>query len=150
MPDIIVTTPKRFLKEARAEAEHAKTLFHATGERTQYFRSFPFSLLRWPDLFHGDRIYYVEDGWVRGFLVVDFAQEQVDGQTCGTHGVAWPAGYYAYLWADSWKWIVPLPMKGFQGWRWAHRAGVVRESVKVAGDWLDPMPNPDPMPDVER
>jgi len=138
--DIIVTTPKSRMKEAAQEAEDCK---RAGGGH--YFRRF--SRNRAVDV--SDRIYYVEDGYVRGFGLVDKVREH-EALTCDTTGREWPAGWYAFMDAMSWKWIAPIRMKGFQGYRLAggyprsgqgvtHR-GDERPVVKIVGGWLDPKP----------
>lgn len=54
---------------------------------------------------------------------------------CGTTGYDWREGTHAVMQADSWKWIKPIPMKGFQGWRYYELSG-----TKVVGNWLDSKP----------
>lgn len=37
--------------------------------------------------------------------------------------------------ASEWKWIKPIPMKGFQGWRYFDAT-----CTEIIGNWLDPKP----------
>ncbi len=97
---------------------------------------FLFSNLSFParpaGLGEGSRIYYVQDGYVRGYGVV--SEIVVGGMECATTGKDWGQGYHAVIPADSWTWINPLPMKGFQGWRY------FVEPTEDLGGWRDPMP----------
>ena len=129
MPDIIVTTPK---SEMAASAQEAKDCILAGGG--EYFRRFA----RRPNLRLGDRIYYVEDGYIRGFALVQRVEAH-EAMNCATTGRDWAPGWYAFMPADTWKWIAPIPMKGFQGYR---RASFQfdREEVRILGGWLDPKP----------
>jgi len=109
--DIIVTTPKDQMASAAREA--ADCIAAGGGE---YFRRFPVSC--YPTALRaGARVYYVEDGFVRGFAVVSRVQAAYEAQRCDTTGRRWPSGIYVFMAADSWKWIRPIPMKGFQGFR---------------------------------
>ena len=142
--DIIVTTPKREMANAAQEAEDCKR--DGGGE---YFRRFPVE--RAPEVLPGDRVYYVEDGFVRGFAVVARIHATASGQCCDTTGRRWPPGFYVFMDATTWRWIRPLPMKGFQGFRYAkygcsaggdgnlHVNGRNYE-VCILGGWLDPRP----------
>lgn len=124
--DIIVTTPKNKMGLAAEEARQC-----IEGGGGFYFRTFRNRPTR---LQIGSRIFYVEDGFVRGFGVVSEVFEGT--MTCGTSGEDWGEGYHAIMQADSWKWIKPIPMKGFQGWRYFQTKG-----IKVIGGWLDPKPS---------
>ena len=124
--DIVVTTPKNKMGIA---AEEARQCIEAgSGFYFRTFRNKPRQLgVR-------SRIFYVEDGYVRGFGVVS---EIVDGNmTCGTTGHDWGYGYHAIMEADSWKWIRPISMKGFQGWRYFDAP-----RIQIVGGWLDPKPS---------
>ena len=105
--DIIVTTPKSEIANAAREAEDVK---RAGGG--MYFRRFPPSMS--PDVRPGDRVYYVEDGFMRGFAVVEKIYDATSYVKCDTSGKMWPPGLYVYMDATTWQWIEPIPMKGFQ------------------------------------
>lgn len=123
--DIIVTTPKNEIEKSKQEAEQIKE-----DGGGLYFRRFN----RLPCLLNiGDRIFYTEDGYVRGFAVVnDIVQKNAMG--CDTTGRQYPKGYYAFMDASTWKWIDPIPYKGFQGFRY------FEQSFNVVGDWEDDAP----------
>lgn len=123
--DIIVTTPKNKIRVAE---EEARQCIEAGGGF--YFRTFRSRPKR---LAVGSRIFYVEDGFIRGFGVVS---EIVYGtMICDTTGHDWSEGYHAVMPANSWKWIKPIPMKGFQGWRYFDNP-----RTRVVGGWRDPKP----------
>ena len=127
--DIIVTTPKSRMKEAAAEAE---ACIKAGGGR--YFRRFSFD--HRPNVEPGDRVFYVEDGFVRGFAVVDAIRKITRMIRCNTTGRVYAAGFYVFMSADSWRWIKPIPMRGFQGYRYKPP----RLRHHVIGGWRDPKP----------
>lgn len=145
--DIIVTTPKSQMANAAQEAADA-----VAGGGGHYFRRFPLELA--PEIEPGDRVYYVEDGYIRGFAVVYSCGPSSLLHECETTGRRWPPGYYVFMKADSWTWIRPIPMLGFQGFRYARPAvlnrdtihvwGVIVADVVVAGGWLDPRPEVEP------
>ena len=122
MPDIIVTTPRSRMAEAAAEAEDIKKWGGG-----YYIRGL--GPLR-PTIAAGDRVYYVENGYVRGFALVSSGPFRVGG---------WKAYYEVHLDATTWRWIRPRPMTGFQGWRYAPAGW--RDAVEVLGDWLAPRPD---------
>jgi len=124
--DILVTTPKSQMVVAALEAQEC--LSRGGGEYFRKLATLPKGLRA------GSKVFYVEDGFVRGFAVVD---RVVDGEmVCSTTGTQWGAGIYAVMDASTWQWICPLPMKGFQGWRYFTKASEVR----IVGDWKSPRP----------
>jgi len=131
--DIIVTTPKSKMKEAVQEA--ADCIAAGGGE---YFRRFPINC--YPiSLRSRDRVYYVEDGYVRGFALVSNIARRIEGFPCRATGTLWPPGVFVFMAADSWKWIKPIPMKGFRGFRYADQY-FTQIDVDQVGGWLDPKP----------
>lgn len=126
MKALLVTTPKNRAAESAREAR--KCVKNGKGF---YFRRFT---TKPRFLKPGIRIYYVEDGHIRGFSTVTWV-EVSNGKKCSTTGKRWPAGVYACMIAPSWRWIRPIPYKGFQGYRYFDDA-----LTEVVGDWLDPMP----------
>jgi hypothetical protein len=150
--DIIVTTPKFLLAESAQEA--ANCIADGGGE---YFRRFGHG--QHPNIAVGERVYYVEDGYVRGYAVVNRVMNPARQIQCDTTGRWYAPGFYVFMSSDSWRWIVPIPMLGFQGWRYArwnsesplHLAAETNGSggrklylIEEVGGWLDPMP-PDPV-----
>lgn len=132
MPDIIVTTPKTRMKQAALEAENCKQTIDEGGE-AWYFRK-----LGSAKVDPGDRVYYVEDGWVRGFAVVAAVEDSRTGKMCATTGRRFTPGRYAIMDARSWQWVRPLAMRGFQGYRYADK--YLPAVPDVVGGWLDPKP----------
>lgn len=124
--DIIVTTPKSQSKLAAEEAEELKMF--GGGFYFRVFRKRP------KNLNIGDRVFYVEDGYVRGFLkVTEIIDQEIN--ICETSGNDFGSGVRVEMDAKDWKWIKPIPMKGFQGWRYSKL-----ETVEIIGGWLDPKP----------
>lgn len=156
MADVIVTTPRSQMGNAAKEAEDAKKY----GGETLYFRRFG----TWVNLKRGDRIYYVEDGFVRGFAVVERFDYYPEGRECDTTGTWYDPGYYAFMRADSWQWLQPVGMVGFQGFRYAQPEGVRlgdfrrehvtppyrtygQSDIVIIGDWLAPKPETPSVPE---
>ncbi len=126
--DIIVTTPKSQMENAKKEAEHC--ISKGGGI---YFRRF--SLNKKPKIEKGNKVFYVEDGYLRGYATVLYTQE-ADGQICEVTGKQYLPGFYVVMDAKSWKWIKPIPMKGFQGYRYLKDD----INIEVVGNWLDKKP----------
>jgi hypothetical protein len=125
--DIIVTTPKTEIKNAVKEAEEAKA-----GRVQYYFRrlaSFP------KDLKVGDKVFYVEDNYITGCAVVSAITNEA-GEQCSTTKKNFTSGVFVWMKCDSWQWIKPIPMRGFQGYRYR----VLKLNYEVVGNWLDPKP----------
>jgi len=138
--DIIVTTPKSEMANAAREA--ADCIRNGGG---WYFRRFNPSMS--PKVNRGDRVYYVQDGYVRGFAIVHNIKVVVGRpQRCDTTGTSWPPGFFVFMDSTTWQWITPIPMKGFQGFRYVHprslgeRLAAQIQIAKLAGGWKDPRP----------
>lgn len=128
--DIIVTTPKSEMVNAAKEAANARDAIDS-GTEVCYFRRFahhPPTLHKW------DKVFYVEDGYIRGYAVVDRI-EYKDEEVCSTTGRTWSQALFAYMKADSWTWIKPIPLAGFRGWR------KMLTPFEIVGDWKDPRPS---------
>lgn len=143
--DIIVTTPKDQMKAAAQEAGNC--IADGGG---QYFRRFNWRCEP-SNIDVGDRIYYVEDGYIRGFAIVANEFYADGGMICDTTGRPWPKGYYVVMDAKSWQWIESIPLRGFQGFQYAEVSGAADGKtwitlagqdypVKIVGGWLDPKP----------
>lgn len=123
--DIIVTTPKTEMENSAKEAENC--IKNGGG---YYFRRFVEKPKR---LEIGDKVFYVEDGFIRGFAIVE---KIISGQMlCETTQRLWPHGDYIFMPAESWKWIKPIPFKGFQGYRYFNN-----NLIEIVGDWKDKKP----------
>lgn len=127
MADIIVTTPKSQMEVAAQEAQDC-----ITAGGGCYFRDFGHNRPR--KLNKGDRVFYVEDGFIRGFAVVrDIIQAGLI--VCQTTGNEW-YGCKVIMRAESWRWIKPIPMKGFRGYRYFEPPA----NMEIVGGWLDSKP----------
>ena len=124
--NIVVTTPK---SEMQNSADEAKECIKQHGG--YYFRKLGKN--RPVGIAGGSKIYYVEDGYVRGFGVIASVVEK--SYECEYTNRSWGEGWYAIIPACTWKWIRPIPMRGFQGFRYFNDS-----SVEVIGEWLDPKP----------
>lgn len=131
--DIVVTTPKTQMEAAAREAQEAREVIDAGGE-CWYFRNLR---TRPKHFLEGGRVFYVENGWVRGFAKCFALTEHPKGRRDETTGEKYGPGVYANMDAQSWRWIEPLPMRGFQGWRYWREP---EERVAVIGNWRDPKP----------
>lgn len=136
--DIIVTTPKKEINNAAKEAKEA-----LDGKVTHYFRTFR----KFPTkLNKGDKVFYIEDGYIRGYAVVDSIENQSPSDlVCLTTERKW-IGNRIHMRCDSWIWIEPIKYKGFQGFKyiqsvginedWAIEKGVcMRINYTKIGDW---------------
>jgi hypothetical protein len=126
MKDIIVTTPKSESENSAQEAH--RCIKNGGGFYFRRFNHMP------KNLSVGSKIFYVEDGYIRGYGVVSIISELNNFQ-CDVTGRKWKPGTYAVMPANSWKWIKPIPQKGFQGYRYFNGA-----EVEVVGGWLDKKP----------
>ncbi|MDD4891972.1 MAG: hypothetical protein PHU85_18790, partial [Phycisphaerae bacterium] len=107
--DIIVTTPKKEIDNAAKEA--ADCISKGGGH---YFRRFS----QWPRELHiGDWVWYVEDGYLRGRAKVTNITT-AEGMICQSTRRKWPPGAYVVMDATSWRWVKPIPLRGFLGFRY--------------------------------
>lgn len=127
--DIVVTTPKTERVNAEAEAEWAKA--QGGGIGVTYFRR----MKKVPqNLELGDKVFYCEDGYVRGFCILGGIDWGEQPAVCAVTMRDWGDGAQLIMRADSWQWIKPIPMKGFQGFRY------FKQPFEVVGDWKDKRP----------
>ena len=137
---IIVTTPKDQMESAAQEAKDA-----IENKVDWYFRK----LATYPkELNSGDRVFYVENGFITGFGIVSGIANQ-KGLVCKTTDESWRDGIFVWMRCDSWQWIKPIPMKGFQGYRYRIGIGEInlskvknpcRFDFKIVGGWKDQKP----------
>lgn len=137
MTDLIVTTPKRDIALA---AREAAGIIAAGGG--SYFRLLSRRVVK-VNAGNGDRMFYVEDGFIRGFaniIKIRFSRDGRGvsgvGEVCSTTGVNWGIGTFAIMDAATWQWVLPVPCRGFQGWRYFYRFA----EMVVVGDWRSPRP----------
>jgi hypothetical protein len=130
MSNIIVTTPVGNSKRAALEAQNS--IEAGGGEYFRRFggRSFPKRLVV------GDRVYYIQNGFVRGFALVS-RFEISGGETCDISGEQYGSGHYVFMDAKSWQWVTPAPMKGFQGYRYTTNE---IDDLPSIGNWQTPQP----------
>lgn len=127
--DIIVATPKSEMANAAREAENC--IRDGGGYYFRRFNGHPCNLTV------GEKIFYVENGFITGYATVQSCGWLNNGQVCQTTGKTYPAGWYAFMPAASWIWIKPIIMKGFQGYR---RALIGLALQTPVGGWKDPKP----------
>lgn len=125
--DIVVTTPKSEMKAAAAEAQDC--ICRGGGHYFRRLNSRP------TGMDPGSKVFYVEDGYIRGYATLCAVMTKHEIK-CATTGRTWPPGVYLIMPAKSWRWIRPLSMTGFQGWRYFKFSNKVEE----VGGWLDPKP----------
>lgn len=145
--NIAVTTPRTKIPDAVREANDAKA-----GKVTHYFRR----LSGYPkNLKIGEKIFYVEKDFITGFAIVEAIADQ-KGNKCESTNKEYKGGVFVWMRCDSWKWIEPIPMKGFRNYRYittqddqiTMNGVVVAELIKknchinykIVGDWKDPKP----------
>lgn len=127
--DIVVTTPKSEMANADKEAENC--IKDGGGYYFRVFNTIPCKIKP------GEKVWYVEDGYVRGYAIVDRIEPALKVRTCSTTGKPYRAfGYTVFMRADSWIWTSLHKMKGFQGYRRA----IGLENLKPVGGWKDPKP----------
>lgn len=127
--DIMVTTPKK--EKFNAELEAANVVKDKAGVYFRYLGRYR------PNFEIGDKVFYVENGFIRGYCLIINIEKKVN-QKCGTTGRMWPNGWYVYQDATTWKWVKPIPYKGFQGWRYLN--DLYNSRIEVVGGYLDPKP----------
>lgn len=128
---IVVTTPKSQMENAAEEAQ--RCIQCGGGFYHRYFGKKPKGLKE------RSRMFYVEDGYVRGFGTI-FAMVDSGPLRCEITGKEWGAGWYALMPAQTWRWIEPIKCKGFQGFRYFSKLFPEIKEVKVVGGWKDPKP----------
>lgn len=113
--DIVVTWPK-----TQSLDVYVRNLSQALrqGQQINYRVS---RLPKWEDGVLGRRparCYMVHDGAVRGYTTILETMWRGAGEVkrVGEPGF-WPQGWYIVR-SASWIPIKPVPMRGFQGWRW--------------------------------
>lgn len=110
MADIIITIPKTRKEEWLNEVEEAKKqdmdLWFKTSSHPR----------RLTFLCYG-KCYVVLDGNIIGYHEIKTVKWS-EGFTCEITENEWPKGWYVVRWGKTWTPITPVPMKGFQGFRY--------------------------------
>jgi hypothetical protein len=127
--DIVVTTPKSEMKTAAGEA--AACIAAGGGYYLRRLASMPKQLRQ------GDKVWYVENGYLRGYCI---AAEMVENPALVDEatGNLFPAGLYIVMPGESWTRIKPIRFAGFQGWRYFKES---EHKIEVVGDWQAPRPD---------
>jgi len=116
--DIIVTTPKSESETAREEAEAV-----ANDPEAYWFRT----LRGHPNVQVNDRVYYVDNGVITGYGIV-FEIETGD-QWDDMHERNWRGTHLKQrVWVPL---KVPIPYRGFQGFRYVDRVVGLRAKLKA-------------------
>lgn len=115
--DIVVTWPKTrplaaYLLELKKAAAEGLVINYRVSRLPRWPEGVMRNWLRRP------RCYMVYDGFVRGYCEIVDACYKPDGRVLDPHtGGFMRAG--AFIVRDpEWHRVAPVPMKGFQGWRW--------------------------------
>ena len=104
MSDIIITVPKKIKwSEYQKELEAAKN-----GEILN------FKVAHFPKVENGDRCYICYNGNIIGYHIICGKEEHEF--TCGVTGDKW-SGKFVQRTGEFFK-VEPIPMKGFQGFRY--------------------------------
>ena len=119
--DILVTTPKSEIDTSRREGEAVER------DGGYWFRTFRFR----PKLKTGDRIFFVEDGLIKGNGVIFEVSRLSEAAECDFTGRQWGnQGGYTVKYKD-WEWLkTPVPWKGFQGIRYIDRLPDLKEKLR--------------------
>lgn len=107
--NIIITVPKT-IKWSDYEKELEKV---KDGTETMHFK-----LPGMPKVGPGNKCYLVYDGHILGWMKIVGTKK--GGFTCTTTGKEWPDGNYVSRSGPFHKLDKPIPMKGFQGFRYAN------------------------------
>jgi hypothetical protein len=129
--DIIVTIPKRRKDEVAVSLkEYEET---AKDFRCEHFFRLPHG--RKPrDAHRGDRCWIVIDGYVRGCHEIDRFQELTAEEAGKLIGWSAVPGLYVVRKASTWKKLKkPIPMRGFQGFRYANQNGSLWWNLSMFG-----------------
>ena len=120
--DIIVTTPKSEIENARKEAEFIKKYKEDKGAFR--FRTFRFK----PKVEVGDKIFFVNDGFIKGYLTI--FDIDVGSEYCEVTDREWGDENSIVLKFKRWTPLKnPIPMKGFQGIRYLDRLPEIKEKI---------------------
>jgi len=113
--DIIVTVPKREIINVEAEEKWA----HELSDKDREFAFCFWSLKRQPKkLEPGDRVYFVHNGQIVNYN--EFTRYQEDDEYCEVTD-RWWNGPMLVMKIPSIPLKHPVPMKGFQGFRYTER-----------------------------
>ena len=118
--DIIVTTPKSEIDNSRMEGEAVEK------DGGYWFRTFRFR----PKVERGDKIFFVEDGLIKGYGVIFGVSGLSQAAECDFTGRQWgDEGGYIVKYKD-WIWLkTPVKFSGFQGISYLDRLPELKEKL---------------------
>lgn len=114
MKDLVITWPKTRNFEDYMTACTGAWMRH---EDINYRISKPPSFEFGAHAERSGRVYVVYDGFVRGYHELKYVIYRDDHEVLAVDGGFWPAGWYLVR-DPVWYEIEPVPMRGFQGWRY--------------------------------
>jgi len=115
--DIIVTTPKSEIENSKREGEAL------TNPNDYWFRTFKFK----PKCEPGDKIYFVESSFIKGYGIIFEISEISSGVKCDVTDREWDGKFVIKY--RNWNWLdKPIPFKGFQGIRYVQ--GDIKDKLK--------------------
>lgn len=143
--DIIVMIPTSKTAEAALISRQRGAIAAGGGSAVADFRRFPANCAL--TVTCGERVYYIEDDYIRGFALISRVVLSQRGYGCQATGCWSPPGIYLFMDATTWRWIRPIPMMGFQGFRYAHecfeRDDIEPDEIEIIGSWPEVCPPPE-------
>lgn len=117
--DILITTPKSEIENSKRECKNYDT----------WFRTFKYK----PNTEIGDKIYFTENGLIKGYGIIKEIYQSVEGEQCEETKRFWgKPGYWVIVFSD-WHWLKsPVPFKGFQGIRYIDRIPELKNKLMEA------------------
>ena len=122
MKDIIITMPAHIVESVLANPEDY-FFFHRAGRGRPKAHDV------------GGRVFFVWNGFVRGFGRTHSIRQL--GQVVSLDGRTFQPGWYLKIYPDTWHWITPIPMRGFQGFRYSK---LYEDQIEIVGTYLDKQP----------
>lgn len=120
--NILLTTPIIKKNIAKIEAENVKK------NGGYFFRTFHFQ----PKCSIGDKIYFVDDGLIKGYGIIFEISQIKDHIKCSTTGIKYGKVGDWVIKYDNWHWLpIPVQWKGFMGIRYIERIPELADSLKI-------------------
>ena len=114
--NLIVTTPKTEIQNSIKEGK----------ECSQWFRTFHFK----PKVRTGDKIYFVENGLIKGYGIIFDVYKIHKSEHCITTNREWGRPGDWVVCYKNWAWLKqPVEMKGFQGIRYVDKLPGIKEAL---------------------
>jgi hypothetical protein len=123
--DILVTTPKSEIDNSRQEGAAVQR------DGGYWFRTFRFR----PKVEPGDKIYFVENGLIRGYGIIFEVSPLSEAAECDFTGRTWGDAGGVIVKYHDWHWLkTPVEFSGFQGIRYLERLPGLREKLLRGGE----------------